>query len=68
LLGPSGCGKTTLLKCLNRLTDLYSDLKLSGEIKIDGEDILNGRHDITRIRLKMGLLLQRPFPLPMSIL
>src|SRR6188474_1638537 len=41
LLGPSGCGKTTLLKCLNRLTDLYPDLKLSGSIRIDGEDILD---------------------------
>src|SRR6476469_8958098 len=67
LLGPSGCGKTTLLKCLNRLTDLYPDLKLSGKICIDGEDILDSNKDITAIRQKMGLLLQRPFPLPMSI-
>ncbi|HWB28577.1 MAG TPA: phosphate ABC transporter ATP-binding protein [Chitinophagaceae bacterium] len=67
LLGPSGCGKTTLLKCLNRLTDLHSDLKLSGSITIDGDDVLNTRNDITRIRQKMGLLLQRPYPLPMSI-
>lgn len=67
LLGPSGCGKTTLLKCLNRLTDLYPDLKLTGKINIDGEDVLDSNRDITRIRQKMGLLLQRPFPLPMSI-
>ncbi len=67
LLGPSGCGKTTLLKCLNRLTDLYADINLSGSIKIDGDDILNNKQDITQIRQKMGLLLQRPFPLPMSI-
>ncbi|MEX6691201.1 phosphate ABC transporter ATP-binding protein [Danxiaibacter flavus] len=67
LLGPSGCGKTTLLKCLNRLTDLYSDLRLDGSIFIDNEDILNTPRDITEIRQKMGLLLQRPFPLPMSI-
>ena len=67
LLGPSGCGKTTLLKCLNRLTDLYPDLKLSGKINIDGENVLDSNRDITRIRQKMGLLLQRPFPLPMSI-
>lgn len=67
LLGPSGCGKTTLLKCLNRLTDLYPDLKLNGSIRIDGEDILDSNKDITAIRQKMGLLLQRPFPLPMSI-
>ncbi len=67
LLGPSGCGKTTLLKCLNRLTDLYSDLHLTGSIKIDGDDILNTKIDITHIRQKMGLLLQKPYPLPMSI-
>lgn len=67
LLGPSGCGKTTLLKCLNRLTDLYPELKLTGSIRIDGEDIFDSRRDITMIRQKMGLLLQRPYPLPMSI-
>ena len=55
------------MKCLNRLTDLYPDLKLKGSIHIDGEDILDDCKDITRIRQKMGLLLQRPFPLPMSI-
>ncbi len=67
LLGPSGCGKTTLLKCMNRLTDLYSELKLTGEIDIDGENILESQRDITAIRQKMGLVMQRPFPLPMSI-
>lgn len=67
LLGPSGCGKTTLLKCLNRLTDLYPDLKVKGSICIDGEDVFDSRRDITAIRQKMGLLLQRPYPLPMSI-
>ena len=67
LLGPSGCGKTTLLKCLNRLTDLYPDLKVKGSIRIDGEDIFDSGRDITAIRQKMGLLLQRPYPLPMSI-
>ena len=67
LLGPSGCGKTTLLKCMNRLTDLYSELKISGSIEIDGENIFNKNNDITQIRQKMGLVMQRPFPLPMSI-
>lgn len=67
LLGPSGCGKTTLLKCMNRLTDLYSELKLDGSIEVDGEDLLSNRYDITQIRMKMGLVMQRPFPLPMSI-
>lgn len=67
LLGPSGCGKTTLLKCLNRLTDLQPRLQLEGEVLIDGEDIFHPKQDITRIRQKMGLLSQKPFPLPMSI-
>jgi len=67
LLGPSGCGKTTLLKCMNRLTDLYSELRLDGAIEIDGQDILSEKNDITQIRQKMGLVMQRPFPLPMSI-
>jgi phosphate transport system ATP-binding protein len=67
LLGPSGCGKTTLLKCMNRLTDLYEDVKIDGKILFDGEDILHTQTDVTDIRKKMGLLSQRPYPLPMSI-
>ncbi len=67
LLGPSGCGKTTLLKSLNRLTDLHKELKVNGEVKIDGVDILKASADLPEMRQKMGLLSQRPFPLPMSI-
>ncbi len=67
ILGPSGCGKTTFLKCLNRLTDLYSDFILRGKIFIDGENILENSIDVSSIRQKMGLLLQKPYPLPMSI-
>lgn len=67
LLGPSGCGKTTLLKCLNRLTDINKELKVSGHIYIENDDILNTSKNISTIRQKMGLLGQRPFPLPMSI-
>ena len=67
ILGPSGCGKTTLMKTLNRLVDLQGDTTLSGKIILDGEDVLNPAGDITLIRQKMGLLSQRPTPLPMSI-
>ncbi len=67
ILGPSGCGKTTLMKCLNRLTDLYPEIRVSGRIYIDNEEILNNRNDVTRLRKRMGLLSQRPYPLPMSI-
>lgn len=67
ILGPSGCGKTSLLKCMNRLTDIYHDMTVDGQIILDGEDILHTANDITAIRMKMGLLSQKPYPLPMSI-
>ncbi|MCF8360138.1 MAG: phosphate ABC transporter ATP-binding protein [Prolixibacteraceae bacterium] len=67
ILGPSGCGKTTLMKSMNRLTELYPEMNVKGEIFIDGEEILNSRRDVTEIRKQMGLLSQRPYPLPMSI-
>jgi len=67
ILGPSGCGKTTLMKSMNRLTDIYPEVKVSGNIFINDEDILNTQMDITILRQKMGLLSQRPYPLPMNI-
>ncbi|MFO7865091.1 MAG: phosphate ABC transporter ATP-binding protein [Salinivirgaceae bacterium] len=67
LLGPSGCGKTTVLKSLNKLTDLYRELRVSGQIFIEGDDILNTQKNVALIRQKMGLLSQKPFPLPVSI-
>ncbi|HSV88041.1 MAG TPA: phosphate ABC transporter ATP-binding protein [Bacteroidales bacterium] len=67
ILGPSGCGKTTLLKTLNRLVELDEKVKIDGKIFIDNEDIFHNGTDVTRIRKKMGLLSQRPSPLPMSI-
>ncbi len=67
LLGPSGCGKTTLLKSMNKLTDIYKELEVSGHIHIENDDILNTRKNIPLIRQKMGLLGQRPYPLPVSI-
>lgn len=67
LLGPSGCGKTTLLKCMNRLIDLYKELTVTGNIYIENDDILNTGRNLPILRQKMGLLSQRPFPLPVSI-
>jgi phosphate transport system ATP-binding protein len=67
IIGPSGCGKTTLLKSFNRLLDLVEGVRVSGEVLVDGENIYDPRIDVTRIRKKMGLLSQKPFPLPMSI-
>lgn len=66
-LGPSGCGKTTLLKSINRLTDLHNGMIVSGSIRLSGKEILNGHNNLPDLRQKMGLLSQRPYPLPMSI-
>ena len=67
IIGPSGCGKTTLLKSFNRLIDSANDIKVTGEVLVDGENILDPKIEITHIRKKMGLLSQKPSPLPMSI-
>jgi phosphate transport system ATP-binding protein len=67
IIGPSGCGKTTLLKSLNRLLDPVDGVKVEGRILVDGEDIYDPRMEVTHIRKKMGLLSQKPQPLPMSI-
>lgn len=67
IIGPSGCGKSTLLKTINRLIDDNEKVKVDGQIIIDGEDIYGRNVEVTHIRKKMGLLSQRPTPLPMSI-
>ncbi|MCW3083920.1 MAG: phosphate transporter ATP-binding protein [Bacteroidetes bacterium] len=66
-IGPSGCGKTTLLKTFNRLLDRQNDVRIEGQVLVDGEDLYGKDTEVTHIRKKMGLLSQRPFPLPMSI-
>ncbi len=67
IIGPSGCGKTTLLKTFNRLLQNAQDVKIEGEVLVDGENIQGKNVEIEAIRKKMGLLSQRPCPLPMSI-
>jgi phosphate transport system ATP-binding protein len=67
IIGPSGCGKTTLLKSFNRLLDNTPEVKVTGKVLVDNEDIYDANAEVTHIRKKMGLLSQRPFPLPMSI-
>lgn len=67
IIGPSGCGKTTLLKSLNRLLEITDGARVEGEVLIDGENILARDIEVTEVRTKMGLLSQRPSPLPMSI-
>lgn len=67
VIGPSGCGKSTFLKTLNRMHDETPEVKIEGSVFIDGEDIYKRNVNVIDIRRKMGLLAQRPWPLPMSI-
>ncbi len=67
IIGPSGCGKTTLLRSFNRLIDSTEGVRVSGRVLVDDENILDPGAEVTHIRKKMGLLLQKPYPLPMSI-
>lgn len=65
-IGPSGCGKSTLLKSLNRMNDLVEGCKISGDIRLDGEDIY-GDMDVNLLRKRVGMVFQKPNPFPMSI-
>ncbi len=67
IIGPSGCGKSTLLKSLNRLLDNNEGVNVTGKVLVDGEDLYASEAEVTHIRRKIGLLSQRPCPLPMSI-
>lgn len=67
VIGPSGCGKSTLLRTFNRLLERTEGVLIEGEVLLNGENIYGMHADVTQIRQKMGLLSQRPFPLPMSI-
>jgi phosphate transport system ATP-binding protein len=67
IIGPSGCGKTTLLKSLNRLIDLNEEVRVGGDVLIDGQNIYDPKADVLALRKKVGFLSQKPYPLPMSI-
>jgi phosphate transport system ATP-binding protein len=67
LIGPSGCGKTTLLRCFNRMHDLYPDHRYEGEILLYGQNILEKTQDLLSLRSRMGMVFQKPTPFPMSI-
>jgi phosphate transport system ATP-binding protein len=67
IIGPSGCGKSTLLKALNRLLEVNEDVRVSGRVLLDGENIYDDDVDVTVVRSRIGLLAQKPFPLPLSI-
>ncbi len=65
-IGPSGCGKSTFLKCLNRMNDLVEGCRITGDVKLDGEDIY-GNMDVNKLRKRVGMVFQKPNPFPMSI-
>ncbi|HIU34363.1 MAG TPA: phosphate ABC transporter ATP-binding protein [Candidatus Pullichristensenella excrementigallinarum] len=66
LIGPSGCGKSTLLKTLNRMNDLVEGIKITGNVRLDGEDIFGGM-DVNVLRKRVGMVFQKPNPFPMSV-
>ena len=65
-IGPSGCGKSTFLKCLNRMNDLVEGCSITGDVKLDGEDIFDGM-DVNLLRKRVGMVFQNPNPFPMSV-
>ena len=65
-IGPSGCGKSTFLKTLNRMNDLVEGCKITGDIRLDGEDIY-GPMDVNLLRKRVGMVFQKPNPFPMSV-
>lgn len=67
LIGPSGCGKTTLLRCFNRMHDLYPKNRYEGEIIFQGKNILSNDIDIINLRSRIGMVFQKPTPFPMTI-
>ena len=66
-IGPSGCGKSTFLKSLNRMNDLVEGCKITGDIRLMGEDIYDKRMDVSLLRRRVGMVFQQPNPFPMSV-
>ena len=67
LIGPSGCGKSTFLKTLNRMNDLIPDVKITGDVRYQGKDIFGADVDVSQLRREIGMVFQKPNPVPMSI-
>src|ERR1700761_9524269 len=66
-IGPSGCGKSTLIRVLNRMYELYPGQRATGEVIVDGENILAPGLDLNLLRARIGMVFQKPTPFPMSI-
>src|SRR4249919_4229275 len=67
LIGPSGCGKSTLLRVFNRIYSIYPKLRAEGEVLLDGENVLDPKYSLNKLRSKIGMVFQKPVPFPMSI-
>ncbi len=67
MIGPSGCGKSTLLRVLNRMYDIYPGQRATGQVMMDGENIIGSDIDLNRLRSRVGMVFQKPTPFPMSI-
>jgi phosphate transport system ATP-binding protein len=67
LIGPSGCGKSTLLRIFNRIYSIYPGQAAHGRVLLDGEDVLDPKYPLNRLRAKVGMVFQKPVPFPMSI-
>lgn len=67
IIGPSGCGKSTLLRVFNRMNDMIESVRMTGEVEIDGQNILDSKVDLVALRKKVGMVFQRPNPFPLSI-
>jgi phosphate transport system ATP-binding protein len=67
IIGPSGCGKSTLLRIFNRIYSIYPKLRAEGEVLLDGDNVLDARYPLNRLRSKVGMVFQKPVPFPMSI-
>jgi phosphate transport system ATP-binding protein len=66
-IGPSGCGKSTFLRCLNRMNDTIPSCRVTGELRLDGEDIYARSVDVVQLRARVGMVFQKPNPFPKSI-
>ena len=67
MIGPSGCGKSTFLRCLNRMNDLIENCRVEGDIFLDGEDIHAPEVDVVTLRMRVGMVFQKPNPFPKSV-
>jgi phosphate transport system ATP-binding protein len=67
LIGPSGCGKSTFLRCLNRMNDTIESARVTGDFRLDGQDIYDKSNDVVMLRARIGMVFQKPNPFPKSI-